>query len=54
MYEVSIIEKICGKLAVNRYQFEKEGDMNLFIEMCKMDKGIIMLHKKTVQKILVS
>ncbi|QWU14374.1 hypothetical protein SAMN04487895_101680 [Paenibacillus sophorae] len=48
MFEVSIIEKICGKLSVNRYKFEKEGDMKLFIEMCKSDKGIIMIHTKEV------
>ncbi|QSF43487.1 hypothetical protein [Paenibacillus tianjinensis] len=45
MYQVKIIEKICGKLAVNVYSFEKEGDMELFIEMCKDDKGIILLHR---------
>lgn len=45
MYEVKIIEKIFGKLAVNVYSFEKEGDMELFIEMCKDDKGIILIHK---------
>lgn len=45
MYEVKIIEKICGKLAVNVYSFEKEGDMDLFIEMCRGDEGIIMIHK---------
>lgn len=45
MFEVNIIERICGKLAVNRYEFENEGDMNRFIEMCKDDKGVIMIHK---------
>lgn len=45
MFEVKIIEKICGKLAVNCYQFKKEGDMKQFIEKCKGDKGIVMIHK---------
>lgn len=45
MFKVDIIEKICGKLAVNRYEFENEGEMNLFIEMCKGDKGVIMIYK---------
>jgi hypothetical protein len=44
MFEVKIIEKICGKLAVNRYEFKHEGDMNVFIEMYKGDKGVIMIH----------
>ncbi|WP_405169339.1 hypothetical protein [Paenibacillus sp. FSL H3-0286] len=45
MFEVNIIEKICGKLAVNRYEFENEGEMNRFIEMCREDTGVIMIHK---------
>lgn len=48
MYQVKIIEKICGQLAVNVYSFEKERDMKLFIEMCKDDKGIILIHKTKV------
>jgi len=45
MFEVKIIERICGKLAVNRYEFKNEGDMNRFIEMCKDEEGTIMIHK---------
>ncbi|MEK4006383.1 hypothetical protein [Paenibacillus sp. FSL H3-0333] len=46
MYQVSIIEKVCGKLAVNKYEFEKEGDMAIFIEKCKNEKGTILIHTR--------
>ncbi|WP_179088819.1 hypothetical protein [Paenibacillus odorifer] len=46
MFKVSIFEKICGKLAVNHYKFKKEGDMKLFLEKCKEEKDIILIHTK--------
>jgi hypothetical protein len=45
MHQVKIIEKICDKLAVNVYSFDDEGEMKQFVEMCKDDKGIILIHK---------
>ncbi|MNI79061.1 hypothetical protein D3C73_1354930 [compost metagenome] len=43
MYQVKIIEKICGQLAVNVYSFEDEEEMKLFVEMCREDRALVFV-----------
>lgn len=41
MHKVTIIEKVCGKVVRNEYPFDSEAKRDMFVLLCKQDKGVI-------------
>ncbi len=47
MYEVSVFEKVFGKLIMNTYKFYNEEQMFMFKQMCEEDGVIVIVRKRT-------
>lgn len=45
MYQVKIIEKINGQLAVRMHSFDIEGEMKQFVKLCRKNHALVFVQK---------
>jgi hypothetical protein len=43
MYQVKIIEKICGKLAVSVHVFNDEAEMKQFVKLRRKERALVFV-----------